>query len=145
MTGTMATRATTKERAGSMALRQQALPESYSDVAQCEGSRPRGRLPGPGQLRHDFPVEADKPVQFALEQPLLIAVRAVALGTVFAVHGGTDPETPHGLPSCDAKRTSTVGSLTTSFTRSRNLAGSSSGSIRTSSVALASDGMTFER
>ena len=50
-----------------------------------------------------------------------------------------------GLVFCAEKRTSTAGSLTIFFTCSRNFAGSSSGSIRTSRVALASDGITLER
>ena len=50
-----------------------------------------------------------------------------------------------GRVFCAAKRASTAGSLTTCFTCSRNVAGSSSGSMRTSSVAFASDGITLER
>ena len=52
---------------------------------------------------------------------------------------------PAGLVFCAAKRTSTPGSFTTRLTCSRKSVGFSSGSIRTSSVAFASEGITFDR
>ena len=50
-----------------------------------------------------------------------------------------------GLEVFDEYFAVTAGLLITRCTAARNAAGSSSGIIRTSSVAFASDGMTFER
>ena len=129
-------------------------------------------------------------MQLALEQPLLIAVRAESFRGVLDVDRRTDAEAlqpltrscamsvapvliigsvgalymrvpaassalkasesslasgPAGRIDSPGNRTSTAGSLMTFFTISRNFAGSSSGSMRTSSVAFASEGITFER
>ena len=46
---------------------------------------------------------------------------------------------------CEGNRASTAGSSMTRCTEARKRAGSSSGNIRTSSVAFASDGITLDR
>ena len=50
-----------------------------------------------------------------------------------------------GRVFCEGKRASTAGSSMTRCTDARKRAGSSSGNIRTSSVAFASDGITLDR
>jgi hypothetical protein len=51
----------------------------------------------PREIRHDVPVEADEAVQLALEQPLLIAVRAEAFRRVLEVDRRADAEALHAL------------------------------------------------
>ena len=70
---------------------------------------------------------------------------AAASSTLYGSESRRASNFEAGRTFCAVKWTSTAGSLTIFLTCSRNATGSSSGSARTSSVALASDGITFER
>src|SRR6185503_19953235 len=55
------------------------------------------RLTRACEIRHDFVVEADEAIELGFEQPLLIAVHAVALRAVFEIDGGADAVALHAL------------------------------------------------
>ena len=79
--------------AGSMALRQQALTNyRFKGLIRFKGSSASA-----GKLVDDFPIEPDEPVNFALENTLLIAMRAEAFRAVFEIRGRADAVALHAL------------------------------------------------
>jgi hypothetical protein len=62
-----------------------------SSGGACSCVSPKRSL-RPCQTRHNVPVEAHEPMQLALEQAFLVAVRTEAFRSVFDIRGRPDPE-----------------------------------------------------